>query len=428
MKKQSITHSPQSTQSVETTKFNIDKRPLSIWTIVGFGFFLRLLIDTGGQLFYPFVPVFAAGLGVSAVMVGRLISIQSLIGLVAPIFGNLADQHGYRPFMRLGLGAVGIGMIIFASSPSLLIAIIGSMILGIGFSLFTPNLLAYLSANLPAERRSRGMGAVELSWGLAGIVGITPLGFAIARWGWRPPLIGLGIILILASFIPAFFPKTKQLNATSKTAVSQNQTSRWNQLKNFLDLGENKASAWAAIMGTAFISFASSHLLSSYGQWLFVDYGLGSDGLGRIAGIIGLGGFTAILLISTFGDRIGPLLGSKIGAFGGIFAFSLLPLINLSLTWLVVGLFVLYFFYQFTIVNAIILTSVQIPAQRGKMMTLGWALDTIMISLANITGPTAFAQFGPWGLAIPSGLTLFVLWLILLRFGGSGPRAEMETV
>ncbi|MEM7334727.1 MAG: MFS transporter [Chloroflexota bacterium] len=416
MKKQSITHPPKEIQQ----KVIENKRPFSIWAIVGFGFVLRLLIDTSGQLFYPFVPVFAAGLGVSAVVVGRLISIQSLIGLVSPIFGNLADKYGYRPFMRLGLAAVGIGMIVFASGSSFAFAVIGAMILGFGFSLFTPNLLAYLSANLPAERRSRGMGAVELSWGLAGIIGVTPLGFAIARWGWRSPLIGLGVVLIAASFLPILFPKTKQLRPEATTAVSKPNISRWAQLKRFLDLGENRGAAWAAIMGTGFVSFASSHLLSSYGQWLFVEYGLGSDGLGRIAGIIGLGGFTAILLISTFGDRIGSLLGSKIGAFGAIFAFLLLPLINLNLTWLVVGLFILYFFYQFTIVNAIILTSVQIPSQRGKMMTLGWALDTIMISLANITGPTAFATFGPWGLAIPSGITMLILWLILLKLGGPG--------
>jgi len=124
---------------------------------------LRLLIDTSGQLLYPFVPIFAAGLGVSAVVIGRLFSLQSLVGIFAPIFGNLADRYGYRQFMRLGLGSVGVGMIVFASSPTVPIAAIGSLVLGFGLSLFTPNLLAYLGANLPAERRSRGMGAVELA-------------------------------------------------------------------------------------------------------------------------------------------------------------------------------------------------------------------------------------------------------------------------
>lgn len=396
----------------------------SIWHIVGAGFVLRLLIDTSGQMFYPLVPIFAAGLGVSAVVIGRLISLQWLLGIFAPIFGNLADRYGYRPFMQLGLLSVGVGMIVFATSSTMAIAVIGSLILGFGFSLFTPNLLAYLSANLPVERRSRGMGVVELAWGLSGIIGIMSLGVAIARWDWRTPLIGLGIVLLIASFVPAFFPKTARAQRGPDTTKREIKLSIWARARQFLDLGDNRAAAWAAILGTSLTLFAASHLISSYGQWLFVAYGLESAELGRIAGILGLGGFAAIILISTVGDRFGALTGAKIGTFFSTFTYLLLPLLNHSINWLVGSLFVIYFFYQFAMVNAIILTSTQIPTQRGKMMTLGAALGTIGISLANITGPTAFATFGPWGLALPSGIIMFILWLILLRFGRTGPELQ----
>ncbi|MFT5195130.1 MAG: MFS family permease [Candidatus Promineifilaceae bacterium] len=396
----------------------------SIWSIVGVGFVLRLLVDTSGQMLYPFVPIFAAGFGVSAVVIGRLFSLQSLVGIFAPIFGNLADRYGYRPFMRLGLGAVGVGLILFASSPTVAMAAIGSLVLGFGFSLFTPNLLAYLGANLPVERRSRGMGAVELAWGLSGIIGIAPMGIAIARWGWRPPFIGLGLVLLVASFVPAFFPKTVRAVRAADPVKEKANSSIWVQAKQFLDLGDNRAAAWAAIMGTSLTLFAASHLVSSYGQWLFVEYGLESAELGRIAGILGLGGFAAIILISTAGDRFGALIGAKIGAFVSIFTYLLLPLLNRSVNWLVIGLFIVYFFYQFAMVNAIILTSAQIPAQRGKMMTLGAAFGTIGISLANFTGPLAFATFGAWGLALPSSLTMFILWLLLMCFGRAGTDSE----
>ncbi len=396
----------------------------SIWHIVGAGFLLRLLIDTSGQMFYPFVPILAAGLGVSAMVIGRLLSVQSLLGIFAPIFGNLADRYGYRPFMRLGLGSVGVGMIVFASSPTLAIAVLGSLILGFGFSLFTPNLLAYLSANLPADQRSRGMGAVELAWGLSGIIGIASLGGAIARWGWRMPLIGLGVVLLLASFVPLFFPKTARVMHDTNPVEREIKLSVWARAKQFLDLGDNRAAAWAAIFGTSLTLFAASHLISSYGQWLFVAYRLESAELGRIAGILGLGGFAAIVLISISGDRFGALMGAKLGALISTFTYLLLPLLNRSVNWLVIGLFIVYFFYQFAMVNAIILTSAQIPAQRGKMLTFGAALGTMGISLANFTGPPAFATFGPWGLSLPSSIIMFILWLILMRFGHSGPESQ----
>ena len=393
----------------------------SIWYVVGLGFILRLLIDTGGQMLYPFVPIFAAGLGVSAVVIGRLLSLQSLMGIFAPIFGNLADRYGYRPFMRLGLGAAGVGLIVYAASPSWRVAAIGAVILGFGFSLFTPNLLAYLSANLPAGRRSRGMGAVELAWGMAGIVGIAPLGLAIARWGWRMPLISFGGLLILASFVPAIFPRTPQPKRDDVPQKAADARPYWQRLRQFLDLGENRAAAWAAIAGTSLTLTAAVHLTSSYGQWLFVAYGLEAAALGRIAGILGLGGAAAIVVISTIGDRFGPLSGARIGAITSAVTYLLLPLVNQSVSLLVGGLVIVYFFYQFAMVNAIILTSVQIPEQRGKMMTLGAAFGTAGVSLANFTGPTAFATYGEWGLALPAGLLMLLLWLVLIRFGRLGP-------
>ena len=402
---------------------SLTNRP-SIWHIVGAGFLLRLLIDTSGQMFYPFVPSFAAGLGVSALIIGRLISLQSFVGIFAPIFGNLADRYGYRPFMRLGLLSVGLGMIVFAASATLITAVIGSLILGFGFSLFTPNLMAYLSAHLPAKQRSRGMGAVELAWGLSGIIGIAPLGLAIARWGWRVPLIGLGLVLLFASFVPLFFPKTAHVGHAHSSIKPKPQAPFGARAKQFFDLGHKRAAAWAAILGTTLTLFAASHLLSSYGQWLFVTYGLESAELGRIAGILGLGAFAAIGLISAAGDHFGSLTGARMGALASAFTYLLLPLLTHSINWLISGLFIVFFCYQFAMVNAIILTSTQIPAQRGKMMTLGAALGTIGISLANFTGPLAFANLGPWGLALPSGVIMFILWLILMRFGQAVPEAQ----
>jgi predicted MFS family arabinose efflux permease len=224
--------------------------------------------------------------------------------------------------------------------------------------------------------------------------------------------------------VPAFFPKTRQIVRQADPATQKVKLSLGAQAKQFLDLGDNRAAAWTAILGTSLTLFAASHLISSYGQWLFVEYGLASAELGRIAGILGLGGFAAIILISTAGDRFGALAGAKIGALVSAFSYLLLPLLNRSVNWFVIGLFIVFFFYQFAMVNAIILTSAQIPAQRGKMMTLGAALGTMGISLANFTGPPAFAAFGAWGLALPSGLTMLVLWLILMRFSHAGPESQ----
>ena len=44
----------------------------------------------------------------------------------------------------------------------------------------------------------------------------------------------------------------------------------------------------------------------------------------------------------------------------------------------------------------------------------------IGIMVANWTRPPALAIFGPLGLALPSAGTMFIVWLVLMRFGGAG--------
>ena len=51
----------------------------------------RLLTDTAVQFVFPYLPLFAAGLGVSIEEIGLLLSVRSLVGLSPPLFGWLAE-------------------------------------------------------------------------------------------------------------------------------------------------------------------------------------------------------------------------------------------------------------------------------------------------------------------------------------------------
>ena len=70
----------------------------------------RLLINTAGQLFNPFLTIIAAGLGTSVVTLGQMLGLYNATALCSPLFGNLADRWGYRATMRLELliGLVGL--------------------------------------------------------------------------------------------------------------------------------------------------------------------------------------------------------------------------------------------------------------------------------------------------------------------------------
>ena len=71
--------------------------------IIGLLFLTRLIIDTGLQIGYPFIPQISAGLGLTIVSFSWLLSIRSLAGLTGPIFGILADRYGRRNIMAASL-------------------------------------------------------------------------------------------------------------------------------------------------------------------------------------------------------------------------------------------------------------------------------------------------------------------------------------
>ena len=132
----------------------------------------RLLVDIGTQMFNPFLPIFAAGLRTDVVVLGRLVGVRSAVGLVAPLFGVLADRYGYRLVLRSALLVSAAGMAVIGASSSVPLALVGMVLAGLGTTAFVPTLLAYLSARLPYAERARGIGMLEYSWALTGIVGL----------------------------------------------------------------------------------------------------------------------------------------------------------------------------------------------------------------------------------------------------------------
>lgn len=147
----------------------------------------RFFIDTGIQIFMPFLPVIAAGLGVDIITMGRLVSLRSATGLMAPLFGVMADRRGYRTVMRLGLMLNAVGFLLIGLSVNLPMAVVGMLLTGMGTFAFLPSIQAYVSARLPYAIRGRGLGILEYAWALSGIGGLFLAGLLIAATSWRVP-------------------------------------------------------------------------------------------------------------------------------------------------------------------------------------------------------------------------------------------------
>lgn len=403
----------------------------------------KLFIDTSVQLYNPFLMVFAAGLGVSAVTMGQLVSLRNIMGLVAPVVGHLADRIGYRLIMRVSLLLAGIGVLLLSTGAGLPVLILSMVIAGLGQGGFTPTLHSYLSSKLPYSKRSRYLGIVEYSWALAGIIGLALIGVLIELYSWREPLYVLGGGLIAAAVLLGTLPKAEgpqhadsedgvgvDTDAVSGKAARQPEVSaavgeiepsepprsQWARLLHFFYLGEHWKSAWSAVLVNVFNFFAITHIMIIHGGWLEMEYGLAPSKLGLVALLLGVFDWAGSIIVSVAGDRIGKRKSVLIGAGGMVVFFGLLPFLNINLPLALVSLLLPRFFFEFATVSNFPLLSEQYPSQRGKILSLSVAGGLLGTTIAATTGPTAYLHLGVWGLGPFSAAAAAVSCVLILVF------------
>ena len=380
----------------------------------------KLLIDTSIQLYNPFLTIIAAGVGISAVSLGGLVALRSLMGLSAPLIGTIADRIGYRKIMQISLFLSGLGMLMAGLSKNLILFAAAIIITGIGQAGYTPNLHAYLSAKLPYEKRARGIGIIEYSWALAGIAGLFATGYLIDEFSWRAPFILLGILLILVSFIYFTLPANhlEEKGKPAKTIINISNIPMRKRIKNFLNLGSNARSAWGTIIIQGLNLFAIMHIMIIHGGWLGEEYGLSPSRLGGIALIFGIADLIASIFVSIAVDRIGKKKSVAIGVAGMTLGFVMMPFFNTGLYLAISGLILPRIFFEFATVSNLALLSEQVPEQRGKVMSLSTTFGLVGITIASALGPVSYYSRGVSGLAAVSfaaGIISFIIIILAVK-------------
>lgn len=371
----------------------------------------RLIADTGLQLFNPFLPIFAEGLGVSIVTLGRLVSLRTAVGIVAPLFGTFADRLGYRFILRVELVLAIVGFVLVGASNNIWVAAAGMVVLGAGLTSFTPTLHAFLSERLPWNRRGRGLAIVEYAWALAGIAGLFLMGFAIEFASWRAPF------FILAAGLAIAWVVFGRIRGAGRPAdVAPRVRKAWGEvIHNFFDLGANARSAWSNMLLSGFIGFAGINVFIVHGAWLNRDYGLRTTQLGTVALLLGVADLAGSGLASLIVDRLGKRRSLLLGAISALLTFLILPEFDVSAALVIGGLALSRFAFEFSIVSNIALLSEQVPAQRGKVLSQGAMVMLAGFSLGSLVGPWLFERFGvgPWSWTSAAAMVVVIVLLLL---------------
>lgn len=351
----------------------------------------RVVINGSYRMIYPYLEVFAAGLGVSLQLVTLPLTGRSLLAVLGPLSGPIADRYGRKIGMLAGLSLFVLGVGLVSAWPSFPAFFLALILAHMGNMVFLPALQAYLGDRVPFRRRGAVLAVTELSWSLSFIAMVPLLGLLLSRFGWVAPFWLLGVLGVLAIFLVI------RLIPNDRPQAGVTGSGFWHNLRQVT----SSRMALVALAFNLLISAGNEMVNLVFGVWMQNTFQLRIAALGLTAVVIGLaelsGEGATVLLV----DRI----GKKRAVLAGVLLTSLsamaLPLLGRTVAGAMVGLFLFYLSFEFTLVSYIPLMTEVLPPARATLMGANLAAGSLGRALGALIGP----------------------WLYLLGFGANAGAA-----
>ena len=345
---------------------------------------LRTVLNTMHRMVYPFLSVFARGLGVDIATLSFVVTLRSIIGMFAPVLGSVADQRGRRFGMLLGILLFIVGMSLVAIAPSFWTFSIALLLANLSKYLFDPSMQAYFGDRIPYERRGTALAITEGAWSLAFIAGVPLMGWLIARFGWNAPFpllagLGLGMFIVIWRVMPRKDPLHTQSTTTSATNVRA-------VLTNLPALAGISIAMWAT---------ASNELVNLiFGVWLEDSFGLKIAALAGASAVIGLSELSGEGLVALTTDRLGKPRALVLGLIGNILAALLLPIVGRTEIGALVGLFLFYITFEYVLVSHIPLMTEVMPNARATLLSFNVMGHSFGRAVGALIAVFIYGRFG----------------------------------
>jgi len=379
----------------------------------------KLLFNITRRLIYPFAPEFARGLNVELSAITSVIAINQATSLLGPVGAGFADKYGYKILMLLSLGMLTIGTFSVGMIPIYSVLVICFFLAGLAKSIFDPSLQAFIGNFVPFEKRGQIIGITELSWAGSTLVGIPLTGVVIERFSWQTPFFIISGLSLVCFFIILKIMPTDKKNTLPSTARTP-MISNWKTIiKNRKVLG--------ILSFVFFMSLANDNLFVIYGAWLEQSYNLSLAAIGFGTIFIGLSEILGEGCTVLFSDRIGLKKSIIIGVSLCTGAYFLLPLLDIGVSYVLAGLFLVFFTFEFTIVTSMSLSTELVPELRASTMSAFFAVAGIGRVAGAFLGGIIWSNFGLSAICLISGTCTFAALIsILIGFYQSKSRIVGE--
>ncbi len=344
--------------------------------------------------------------------------------------------------MLFGVAVFTLGVGLVVISPTYPALVISLVLVGASKIVFDPAMYAYVGDRVSYDRRGLAIAVGEFGWSGAFLLGIPIVGWLIARYGWGAPfpwsnafhldvpllngflpherwnapfpwlaLVGVGLIWLLWRMLPSDTP-----HAGSRPSLSKGVRTI---------LAYPPALAGLAI--SILINASNESINIVYGLWMENSFGLQVVALGAASAVIGVAELGGEGLVAAFVDKLGKrrAVGGGLAFFAG--ACLLLPILGQTIEGALLGLFLFYLSYEFTLVATIPLMTELIPSARATLMAVNVAAFSVGRVIGSLIGPPLFMSGLPAN-AIVAAITILVALFLLIFIVREQPSATISPV
>ncbi|MBM3143686.1 MAG: MFS transporter [Chloroflexi bacterium] len=342
--------------------------------------FIRLIFNTLFRMVYPFLSVFSRGMGVDIAALSLALTNRALAGMLGPFLAAIVNRRGRKAGMLFGVSTFIFGVIIMIIWPSFPAFVIMLILTTLGKYGFDPSMQAYVGDRVPYQRRGLAISMTELGWSLSFFIGIPLISFLIARKGWTSPFLILALLGCVAGVALICLIERD-------TVPEENQTNLLLNIRDVLTYPPALAGLSLGLSATT----ANEVINLIFGVWLEDSFGLLIIALGGTAAVIGLAELAGETLTGGLVDRMGKVRAVGMGLIGNCLAVLIFPLAGSNTAGALVGLFLFFITFEFSMVSSIPMMTEIKPDARATLMAFNVASFSLGRAIGALIGPSLYA-------------------------------------
>ena len=363
----------------------------------------RVVVNTSFRMLYPFLPFIAAGIGVDENTLTNAIALRSSLGAAGPLLGSAGDRYGRKTAMIFGMALFLIGMAAVAIWPTYPALFAALLLTAASKIVFDPTMQAYLGDRVPYARRGLAIALTEFGWSGAYLLGVPLVGWLIARSEWHSPflwlaLLGAGVTYWLWRILPP-----DSAHVVERPSLVQG-----------IRLILSHQAVVAALGVGAMITASNETVNIVYGVWMNDTFGLQVEALGASVIVIGVSELLGEGLVGGLSDRLGKRRTLGIGLAFYALACLFLPVVGSSLEGALIGLFIFFLSFEFTLVSTIPLMTELVPGARATLLSVNATVFWLGRAFGALIGDDLFVHGLQANSVVAAGMNLAGLALLLL--------------